>query len=308
MMAGELGLRRTPPLWAWSVWRVLLFVILFAAFAIGLALVLWPVQQQAGTHAGILLETGVTAIAAVVAGLLLLRWCDRRPALALGFGLTHRTTTELGVGFLIGGGALVAAALLMVATGVLRYAPADGTIADVALVLGRDLGVLGLAAAAEEAVFRGYPFQVLVQWLGAVAATVLTSAAFAAAHLANPNVGAIGLLNIFLAGIMLSVAYLRTRSLWFATAVHVGWNWTMASAFDLPVSGLDLFETPLYDARIGGPAWLSGGAFGPEGGIIGTIAFGTALLVLLRWRVVRPAPEVVAARPLVEPESDTGTG
>jgi uncharacterized protein len=308
MMTGELGLRRIPPLWAWSVWRVLLFVILFAAFAIALALVLGPVQQQAGTHAGILLETGVTATAAVVAGVLLLQWCDRRPAMALGFGLTRRTTTEIGAGFLIGSGALVAAALLMVAAGTLRYAPADGTVADFARVLGRDLGVLGVAAAAEEAIFRGYPFQVLVQWLGAAAATVLTSAAFAAAHLGNPNVGALGLLNIFLAGIMLSVAYLRTRSLWFATAVHVGWNWTMASAFDLPVSGLDLFETPLYDARIGGPAWLSGGAFGPEGGIVGTVAFGVALFALLRWRMVRPAPEVMAARPLVEPESNTGTG
>jgi uncharacterized protein len=42
-------------------------------------------------------------------------------------------------------------------------------------------------------------------------------------------VAPLGLANIFLAGVMLAVAYLRTRSLWFATGVHLGWNWTMAT-------------------------------------------------------------------------------
>jgi uncharacterized protein len=297
-------LRRQPPLWAWSLWRLLLFVILFAALAIGLALAVGPALTTADLHASVLLETGVTLTAAVVAGILALRLCDGRGAAALGFGWTGRTPTEMLAGFGIGAGALVVAALLLVVFGMLRYAPAEGTVTQYALALGRDLGVLGVAAAAEEAIFRGYPFQVLVQWLGAAVATTLASAAFAAAHLGNPNIGVFGLVNIFLAGVLLSVAYLRTRSLWFATALHLGWNWTMASAFDLPVSGLDFFETPLYDAWIGGPDWIGGGAFGPEGGMVGTLAFGAALVAVLRWRVARPAAESLAARPLVDARSD----
>jgi hypothetical protein len=133
-----------------------------------------------------------------------------------------------------------------------------------------------------------------------VAATVIASAAFAAGHAGNPNVDAFGLVNIFLAGVLLSAAYLRTRSLWFATAVHLGWNWCMASLFDLPVSGLTMFDTPGYEAHIGGARWVSGGAFGPEGGVVGTAAFALALLAVLRLRSVRPTPRMLATRPLVD--------
>jgi uncharacterized protein len=158
--------------------------------------------------------------------------------------------------------------------------------------------VLGVAAAAEEAVFRGYPFQVFVQWAGALAATLLFSAAFAFAHARNPSVGWFALANIFLAGIVLSIAYLKTLSLWFATAVHFGWNWAMTSLFDLPVSGITMFDTPLYDARVGGPKWWTGTEFGPEGGLIGTLALGSAGLALLAWRGLQPADANRAAGPL----------
>jgi uncharacterized protein len=83
------------------------------------------------------------------------------------------------------------------------------------------------------------------------------------------------------------VAYLRTLSLWFATAVHLGWNWAMATLFDLPVSGITAFDTPLYEPVVGGPAWWSGGLFGPEGGVVGTIGL----------RVVALLAAVGAARP-----------
>jgi uncharacterized protein len=129
--------------------------------------------------------------------------------------------------------------------------------------------VLLLPAATEEAVFRGYPYQKLVQGFGAPIATIAASAAFAFAHANNPSVNGFALANIFVAGIMLSAAFLLTRSLWFATGVHVGWNWAMAGLLDMPVSGLELFDTPLYEPLDRGPAWLSGGAFGPEAGIAG---------------------------------------
>jgi hypothetical protein len=74
----------------------------------------------------------------------------------------------------------------------------------------------------------------------------------------------------------------------------------MASLFDLPVSGLTMFDTPGYEAHIGGARWVSGGAFGPEGGVVGTAAFALALLAVLRLRSVRPTPRMLATRPLVD--------
>jgi uncharacterized protein len=287
------------PLWAWSLWRLLLFVILFLALTIALGAITGPVVADAALQLRLLVFWIIGLATACLAGLLLLRVLDRRGPAALGFAWTARTPAELIYGFGIGGGALAVAAGALLAMGYLRYEPAAGTATEYAALLGQHFVVIGVAAAGEEALFRGYPFQVLVQWLGAAAAMVLASAAFAAAHLGNPEVGPIALANIFLAGILLSIAYLRTHSLWFATGVHAGWNFTMAAVFDLPVSGITWFYTPVYDARVSGPDWLTGGDFGVEGGALGTMAFGIALLAVLRLRAVQPARENLAARALV---------
>jgi membrane protease YdiL (CAAX protease family) len=135
---------------------------------------------------------------------------------------------------------------------------------------------LAVPAAAEEALFRGYPFQKLVAATGPWIASVMASAGFALAHAHNPSVGVFAIANIFCAGLLLSFAFLKTGSLWFATAVHLGWNWMIAGPLDLPVSGLDLYNAPLYEPRALAAPWLTGGNFGPEGG-----ASGLAALLLL---------------------------
>jgi membrane protease YdiL (CAAX protease family) len=252
------------------------------------------------TAAGAFWGSAITAGAAVLAGSAMMRFVEGRTPLALGLAVSRETTSEVGLGIVIGVVSLAFAALLMLLLGDLSYVGQAGDTRAWVATVGLDLGTFAVAAFAEEALYRGYPFQVLARSAGPVAATVIASAAFAAGHAGNPNVDAFGLVNIFLAGVLLSAAYLRTRSLWFATAVHLGWNWCMASLFDLPVSGLTMFDTPGYEAHIGGARWVSGGAFGPEGGVVGTAAFALALLAVLRLRSVRPTPRMLATRPLVD--------
>lgn len=251
----------------------------------------------------------VTAAAALIAGAVLIRGADGRSPAALGIGISRRTPREAGVGVLIGAAGLGAAALALLVSGTLSYGQQAGTTGGWIATVAAQAAIFTVAALAEEALFRGYPFQVLARVGGPVLAIVVSSVLFALAHGANPSVGVFALINIFLAGILLGIAYLRTLSLWFATAVHMGWNWTMATLFDLPVSGLQMFDTPLYQPSVGGPGWWSGAMFGPEGGLVGTIGFGVALVLTLRWRAVRPDPAIVAARPLVmdrQEESNVG--
>ncbi len=98
---------------------------------------------------------------------------------------------------------------------------------------------------------------------------------------------------------MLAWAYLRTRSLWFATGVHLGWNWTMATLFDLPVSGF-VSDTPIYTAVVTGPALWTGGAFGPEAGLAGTVAIAGGTAWLYRTLRLAPSAAMAARRPLVD--------
>lgn len=282
-----------------TIWRVLLFAGLFVAFVVAGAIPLTVLRLE--TPAVQIIYQGlVTLAAALAAGWLLLRWQDGRRPGALGFAWTSRTLRELAGGMVVGAGALAAVVVPLVLLSMIRFESDAGGVGELLGTLLVDLLILGVAAAAEEALFRGYAFQVLVQGTGPVVATVLSSAAFAVAHGWNPNVGIFALVNIFLAGVMLAIGYLRTRSLWFVTAVHLGWNWMMASVFDLPVSGLEYFDGPVYTGVPVGPEWLTGGAFGPEGGLAGTIGFVLALIAVLRVPGFRPAPEMRELAPLVD--------
>lgn len=293
--------------WLGGIGRILGFAALWFVFAVMLTALATALGGDVSRT--LLSETLVMAVAALAAGALLIRTVDGRSPLALGIAVSRHTPVHVGLGVMIGAGGLLVAVLALLISGTLHYAAQSGTAAAWVGAVAAQAGVFAIAALAEEAIFRGYPFQVLARVGGPVAATIVSSILFALAHGANPSIGIFALVNIFLAGILLAIAYLRTLSLWFATALHMGWNWAMATLFDLPVSGLQVFDTPLYEPSIGGPGWWSGALFGPEGGMVGTLGFTAALLIVLRWRTVRPDPAIVAAGPLVlksEEESHAG--
>jgi len=145
--------------------------------------------------------------------------------------------------------------------------------------------VLLPAALAAELMFRGVPLVALSRAFGRVPAMVLLSALFGVGHLMNPGIGLLSILNIALAGLWLGAAFFSDGGLWTATGAHLGWNLSLA-AFGAPVSGLPL-PMPWLDYSAGGPAWLTGGSFGPEGGVLASVCLLGGLLYYVR----RPEPE-----------------
>jgi hypothetical protein len=133
------------------------------------------------------------------------------------------------------------------------------------------LGLFVVAAAKEEVIFRGYAFQRLAEAITPVGAIAVTSAFFGLAHFANPHRTWISTLNTTLVGIPFCIAYLRTRSLWLPIGIHFVWNFLQGFLFGLPVSGI-VFSATVLTARVQGPAWLTGGNYGPEGGLLATPA------------------------------------
>lgn len=117
------------------------------------------------------------------------------------------------------------------------------------------------------------------------AAVVLSSTLFSLLHLTNPNIGAAGLGGIFLIGVLLGVAYVTTGRLAVPIGFHLAWNLVQGVVFGLPVSG-DLEPTrALSVAQVGPPLW-TGGAFGPEAGLVAMAVtlLGIAALLLRRQR------------------------
>jgi len=135
------------------------------------------------------------------------------------------------------------------------------------------------------------------RWLASgLLANAGQSVVFAWMHALNPNVTPLGLLNIGLAGALLGWLYWSEGGLLGPWTFHTLWNFSLA-ALALPVSGMTMGR-PVLPTGIRGaglPA-LSGGAFGPEGSILSTVAL-AALLVLLVRRSVRKLPLAYPSSP-----------
>ena len=141
---------------------------------------------------------------------------------------------------------------------------------------------LVLAALGEELGFRGYPLRRLTDGIGVVPAMILVGLPFALLHAGNPSVTVFSLTNIFLAGIWLSIAFF-SGGMPLAWGAHFGWNAALALLFDAPVSGY-MFHVPVVEYTPGRHAWVDGGVFGPEGGIVATIALLAGTFYLLSRR------------------------
>jgi MYXO-CTERM domain-containing protein len=85
-----------------------------------------------------------------------------------------------------------------------------------------------------------------------------------------------------LAGLLFAVAYLLTRNLWLPIALHFSWNYFQGPVFGFPVSGLR-FPSLLALEISSGALPFSGGSFGPEGGLTGTLATLLGLAILWLW-------------------------
>lgn len=276
-----------------SGWRLAIFAVAFlvcvqVSHALILGLLTIVLRRSAldigNSLWSVVAGHGSILFSAALVGLACGKLLEELPVRALGCSPHRGWLKNFGLGSALGAASLfLAAGLATLTRGIhFRFDPAGARLIGQTLAV--SLVVFVFAAAAEEILFRGYPLQTLTRahlaWLG----ILLTSVPFAVVHLANPNVvPGFTFVNTALAGIWLAVAYLRTRSLWLPLGLHWSWNWAQASLLGLPVSGIErLAPAPLLRAFNAGPDWLTGGAYGIEGGAACTVAL--LISTLFIWR------------------------
>jgi hypothetical protein len=155
---------------------------------------------------------------------------------------------------------------------------------SVSLPLG--VGLL-LASLGEELAFRGYPLRRLADAIGPLPAMLLLALLFGLAHARNPNATVLSTVNVGLAAIWLSFAFFSPGGMALAWGAHFGWNSALAMLFDAPVSGYK-FQVPAVEYTPGAHAWVDGGVFGPEGGILATIVLIAGTFAIIGKRVKQP--------------------
>jgi membrane protease YdiL (CAAX protease family) len=227
------------------------------------------------------LLTSIFLLFLLAVGFSILQAIARRPSsLRAVLGLPRRPTArrEWQLGAALGWGLVVLAVLPMALAGTLRLQFWTQPRAFGLLVL--NLVTLAVAALAEEVAFRGYPFRRLIEAVGPVAATIILSLLFGLGHVLNPGASWASTLVTVLAGLLLSIAWLRTRGLWLGWGFHFAWNASMGILFGLPISGLNDFAS-IVQTRAIGRLSLTGGDYGPEGAAFTAVVLlvGIALLV-----------------------------
>ena len=267
-----------------AFWRIAIYLIVSFALIKGIK---WLVGFVSFPDEGDLLLTwkelgdrGGSTVAILLAAFIVLRWVDRRPFALLGMSFLGGWKRDFGVGLVIGMGVLTLSLAVLWAGGWMALSLNDVTPALLSGI-SKALLLFFVAALLEELIVRGYIFQTFIEGSRVWIAVILLSSVFSIMHLDNPDSTIPSSLNIFLAGVLLSVCYLKTRSLWFPTGIHLGWNWMQASFWGMGVSGFHV-KWSVFAAEPQGADWLSGGKFGAEASAVASVVL--LLSIYLIWK------------------------
>jgi membrane protease YdiL (CAAX protease family) len=266
------------------------------------------------------LQTRVAgAVAAVVCTVLSVwvagRLLDRRRFAEFGFRLMRGWWVDLFFGFALGGALMGGVFAVEQAAG---WATVSGTFeggwGSPFLVLGPIAVFMG-AGVWEELFYRGYMLKNLAEGLSSpplgprgavVLAWALISGLFGVMHIGNPNADAFAVVNIVAAGLMLGLPYVLTGELAVPIGLHVGWNFFQNMVFGFPVSGIEADGATVFSVDQAGPALLTGGAFGPEGGVLGLLAIGLGCAAILTWSRLKEGRVSVSVK-VAQPPARSGT-
>jgi hypothetical protein len=283
--------RRLRAGWRLLIQTILLLVLITCASLATFLPYALLTGMQVSDFAFVLLSEIVELIAFTLSIFLARRFLDRRSFSSLGLTVDRRAFYDLLAGILISFLMMASIFLAFRSLGWIEFQGFAWQTQSSARVIGGTLSILFvfvLTGWNEELLSRGYHLQTFASGTSLPWGVVFSSVIFGLLHLSNPNATWIAAVGVIFAGFFLAYAYLRTRQLWLSIGLHIGWNFFEGPVFGFTVSGIDFFR--ITHLSVSGPAAWTGGAFGPESGlvILPAIAFG-GLLVFFYSKIRSPA-------------------
>lgn len=238
------------------------------------------------------IEVNLKLICTIVSLALAGRFLDRRPFKNFGFALDGRWWRDFcfGLGFGV---------VLMVSIFGIEYAMGWVTITrffqtDFSSFAAGMLLYIGLFVSIgiqEETIYRGYWLRNIAEGLnfprvGPKLALLISygisSCLFSLGHLGNPNASWVSTLGLVLLGLLLGLPYVLTGQLAISIGLHITWNFFQGNVFGFRVSGTG-HGTSFIAIQQNGPDLWTGGAFGPEAGLIGLAVMFVVAGLIVFW-------------------------
>jgi CAAX protease family protein len=266
-------------------WRLFTHLLLLVALYISASIFLGPLLVILGLKnsytALFFLDATALFFAVTTSVFLARRRLDKRPFTGLGLAWNPRALRDLLAGIGITGLVMAGIYIVEAAFGWLRFNAFTWQNDTLAMIAGNLLLYLLIDIIVgwyEELLCRGYWLQNLSEGLGTGWGVLLSSLVFALLHSLNPNVSSMAVILLIGGGLFIASGYLRTRQLWLPIGLHIGWNFFEGPVFGFTVSGTAPFT--LIQQTPTGPVLFTGGAFGPEAGLIVLPALALGLIMI----------------------------
>lgn len=204
---------------------------------------------------------------------LFMKFIDRKPLMSLGLKY-EGFQQDFKFGLILGAGLIAIGFFSLFILGYVRVESFSFPFLDVVLYF----ILFVVVAFHEEIMLRGYILRSLMESMNRYLALAISSLIFMTVHLLNPNISFLGVVNLFLAGIVLGIYYVHKSNLWLPIGMHLTWNFFQGPIFGFEVSGIK--SQSLIKQTVNGSDLITGGKFGFEASLLATVLIVVVILYL----------------------------
>lgn len=281
-----------------ALWRLLLQVglLLVTLSLLGLvfSLIFGYFPGSLAPVSNFLISPVTTLIGITFSMWLAARWLDRRPFVDYGFHINRRWWKNFAFGLALGAGLMLLIFLVELEAGWVKISGFfNSGVAGVLFIPAIFISLVLFVCVGfyEEMWTRGYLLRNMAEgfnmkFMGPRSALLLayliSSSFFGLLHAANPNANALSTILIGAAGLFLGLGFLLTGELAIPIGIHITWNFFEGNVFGFGVSGTNPPGVFIQITQTGPTLW-TGGAFGPEAGLLGLAALILGSIAIYLW-------------------------
>lgn len=252
-------------------WRIVVILAIYSVLRSALlAIVPCTTEPSLEPHNPVeLVSSLISPISLILATLLALAFIDKKAVYDIGHKPLGAYRRYLAYGLALGAGSMSAVFIVLLAAGGITL---EQGLCHPQISHGLLLGLIlhSFVGFSEELFFRGYTISALSETRSVRIAAVASSVLFSLLHALNPNASLLGMVNTFLAGGLFAYMFVRSGDLWMPIGYHATWNYFQGHVFGFSVSGMQVHG--VYTVASSHNQFLAGGAYGPEGGFVVTLA------------------------------------
>lgn len=208
------------------------------------------------------------------------KFVEKKHVCSLGFK-TKNPFKSYFIGFIIGLFTITTVTMVLFFTGMIKfkYINIDSNLIII------NIGILALGwiiqSASEEIAIRGWLIPSLAKNCTPFAAIFITAIIFGILHLFSEGVTFLSFINLVLSGVFFASYAIIDGNIWGVCGLHFAWNFALGNIYGLPVSGFYNNGDQIFKTQQVGYDFITGGSFGPEGGLVTTVILLIAIFVLI---------------------------